>query len=360
MAALPITVSLLALMLALPMTWALAQAPMAALPVMGVPMAEPVAARPQDRVQDPQLRQALQDLENQAASGAPAERARAAWLLGLIHLHGAGVGQAPALADNWFEMAQTLGEPWAPAGLAWCELEGCQGTANPAAARRWVLALRRFNLPRAQYLEWLLDSRLAPLQVATPQRWPGTAPPTPPTSPLLRQAAQGGDIHAMIELGLQSVAAQQLPEALGHFEDAAPRSAVAVNNALLVRERLQAQRDATRAQPMEAEALLAAARRSHRGEGVPANYVEAIRLYQLAKLRGSVEAQKMLALIYSRPTATGELDVAWMQQLANLDLSGATPRPASGATSRSLQREPSPLVDLLPPVWRERMAALPR
>jgi TPR repeat protein len=111
---------------------------------------------------------------------------------------------------------------------------------------------------------------------------------------------------------------------------------------------------------MEAEALLAAARRSHRGEGVPANYVEAIRLYQLAKLRGSIEAQKMLALIYSRPTATGELDVAWMQQLAYLDLSGDTPRPASPAASRSLQREPSPLVDLLPPVWRERIATLPR
>jgi hypothetical protein len=68
----------------------------------------------------------------------------------------------------------------------------------------------------------------------------------------------------------------------------------------------------------------------------------------------------MLALIYSRPTATGELDLAWMQQLAYLDLLGDTPRPASPAASRSLQREPSPLVDLLPPVWRERIAALPR
>lgn len=133
---------------------------------------------------------------------------------------------------------------------------------------------------------------------------------------------------------------------------------VAANNAALVRERLQAQRDAARAEPMGAEALLAAARRSHRGEGVPANYVEAIRLYQLAKLRGSVEAQKMLALIYSRPSTTGELDVAWMQQLAYLDLSGDTPRPASPTASRSLQREPSPLVDLLPTAWRERIAPL--
>ncbi|MEY4268018.1 MAG: hypothetical protein RIS90_2553, partial [Pseudomonadota bacterium] len=67
-------------MFALPMTWALAQVPMAALPVVGAPVAEPVAARPQDSVQDPQLRQALQDLENQAASGAQPGRARAAWL----------------------------------------------------------------------------------------------------------------------------------------------------------------------------------------------------------------------------------------------------------------------------------------
>jgi len=228
------------------------------------------------------------------------------------------------------------------------------------AARRWITGLRAFNLPRAQYLEWLLDGRLAPLQLARPQREPSVPPLTPPDSPLLRQAARGGDIHAMIELGLQSVAAQQLKDALGHFEDAAPRSAVAANNALLVRERLQAQRDTAQGEPMSTDALLAAARRSHRGEGVPANYVEAIRLYQLAKLRGSIEAQKMLALIYSRPTATGELDVAWMQQLAYLDLSGDTPRPASPAASRSLQRESSPLVDLLPPVWRERITPLPR
>jgi len=355
-----IPVRLLAMMSALPMTWALAQAPMAALPVMGAPMAEPVAARPQDIVQDPELRQALQALENQAARGLQPERARAAWLLGLIHLHGAGVSQAPAQASSWFELAQTLGEPWAPAGLAWCELEGCQGASNPASARRWIVALRRVNLPRAQYLEWLLDSRLAPLQVAAPQRGPGAPPPKPPGSLLLQQAARGGDLHAMIELGLQSVAAQRLTEALGHFEDAAPRSAVAANNAALVRERLQSQQDATRTEPMGAEALLAAARRSHRGEGAPANYVEAIRLYQLAKLSGSIEANKMLALIYSRTTTTGELDVAWMQQLANLDLSGDTPRPASPASSRSLQREPSPLVDLLPAVWRQRMAALPR
>ena len=338
----------------------LAIAPAAELPTVGTQTLEPIAARPLDSVPDPALRQALQALEGQAAAGAASARGQAAWLLGLIHLHGAGVNQSPAQAQSWFELAHELGEPWASAGLAWCEIEGCQRLTNPAAARRWVVTLRRFNLPRAQYLEWLLDSRLAPLQVATPQRGPGTAPPTSPGSTLLGQAAQGGDIHAMIELGLQSVAAQRLTEALGHFEDAAPRSTVAANNAALVRERLQVLRDATRAEPMDAEALLTAARRSHRGEGVPANYVEAIRLYQLAKLRGSVEAQKMLALIYSRPTATGELDVAWMQQLAKLDLSGATPRPAISATSRSLQREPSPLVDLLPPVWRERMAALPR
>lgn len=344
----------------LTLTAILAIAPAAGLPMVGAQTLEPIAARPLDSVPDPVLRQALQGLEGQVAAGPASARGQAAWLLGLIHLHGAGVNPSPAQAQSWFELAQTFDDPWASAGLAWCEIDGCQRLANPAAARPWVVALRRINLARAQYLEWLLDSRLTPLQVATPQPGSGTAQPTSPDSALLRQAAQGGDIHAMIELGLQSVAAQRLAEALGHFEDAAPRSAVAANNAALVRERLQAQRDATGAEPMDAEALLTAARRSHRGEGAPANYVEAIRLYQLAKLRGSVEAQKMLALIYSRPTATGALDVAWMQQLANLDVSGATPRPASAATSRSLQREPSPLVDLLPPVWRERMAALPR
>ena len=354
------TARLLTLMYALSTPWAMAQAPMAVLPVMGPPVAEPVAARPLANVQDPVLREALQDLESQAAQGPRAARGQAAWLLGLIHLHGAGVNQAPAQAQSWFELAHELGEPWASAGLVSCELEGCQGPANLPAARRWIAILRSTHLARAQYLEWLLDRRLAPLQLARPQREPALAPMPAPASALLKLAARGGDVHAMIELGLESVAAQRLTEALGHFEDAAPRSAVAANNALLVRERLQAQRDTAQGEPMNADALLAAARRSHRGEGVPANYAEAIRLYQLAKLRGSVEAQKMLALIYARPDANGQLDVAWMQQLAYLDVSGPSPRPAEPAPSRSLQREPSPLIDLLPQVWRERMGALPR
>ena len=311
--------------------------------------------------QDPIVTEEIEALKNRAMSPVVrlGTRAEAAWLLGLIQLHGAGVRSDPAQAQSWFESAQALGHGWAAGGLAWCEIEGCQKAANPAGARRWLRILQDINLPRAQYLEWLVETRSVP----------DPARPVSPTESdqssgqalqtLLILASQGGDIHALIERGLQAIAQDRLGEALDFFNAAAPRSAVAATNAALVRERLQARQESATSTATSAAGLLAAARRSHRGEGQPANYTEAIRLYQLAKNRGSIEAQKMLALIYSRPDASGQLDINWMKQLAYLDLSGDSPRAISNSLRPGLQREPTPLIDQLPLTWRERTSPLP-
>lgn len=318
----------------------------------------PVGASAAAGPQDPVIRQALEQLKDRAMNPTLRRSARgeAAWLLGLIELHGAGTSVDTAQAQQWFELAQSMGHAWAAAGLAWCELDGCQKLPDPARARRWLPLLQTVNLPRARYLAWLIENRLAPLEAARPAT--GALPARPDADQLLREAAQGGDVHAQIELGLQQVARQNLQEALAHFEAAADRSAVAATNAALVRERIQSLQEASNASPMSAANLLAAAQRSHRGEGQPANYTEAIRLYQLARNRGSIEAQKMLALIYSRPDANGQLDIAWMQQLAYLDLSGDSPRPSASTARAGLQREPTPLIDQLPLPWRERTSPL--
>jgi len=288
-----------------------------------------------------------------------ASAAQAAWLLGLIYLHGAGVARDPNQAQIWFERAHVLGASWSSAGLAWCEIDGCRGSPNPAGARQWIARLRGVNLPRAQYLEWVVESRLSPLQLATPGLGQADSSPALPARELLVRAARGGDVHASLELGLESVTAGRLTEAQEHFRAAAPKSAAAAANMIIVSDRLKGSTP-SRPTSMSAAELLASAQRFHRGTGQPANYAEAIRMYRLADAKGSVEARRMLALIFSRPGSDGQLDVQWMQQLSNLDLSKEAPSLNTVTGARLLQREPSPLFDLLPEVWRKRSQPVTR
>lgn len=328
---------------------------------LGWSLATPPELPQLDAGTSPQVAGELAELARQASDGAlprPA-RGRAAWLLALIHLHGAGIPMQAAAARSWFQLAWELGVTWAAAGLAWCAIEGCDGPANPEAARPWVRALEREDRPRALYLEWLLLERLAPLAVmaARPAPGAGVAPP-PPAPPQLLQAAQAGDAQALNELGLRALAADRPDEALRHFEAAAARSRAAAANAARLRER-NAATPPPATVPLDetgATDLLAAAQRAHRGQGRPADYTEAIRLYRLADLKGSVTARRMLALIYARPTPLGQLDVTWMRQLAELDLSGDIPRAAAAPGPR---REPTALADLLPDRWRDRLNPTP-
>ena len=292
-------------------------------------------------------------------------QANAAWQMGLLTLHGICVSLNTADAALWFERAQELGEPMAPAGLAWCEIEGCKAAANPAAAGKWVELLRRVDAPRAMYLNWLAQSRLAPVEIAAPAAarlaQQSSIPPVQ-NRQLLASAAQLGDTSARIEMGLDSVYANRPEEALAFFKSAAPRSAAATINSAVIAERLSTTArlpPANRAsaiapvKPQSAADNFAQAQRYHRGTGVPSNYTEAIRLYQLAKNQGSVEARKMLELIFSRPGPDGQIDLAWMQQLAQVDLSNAVPKVESNIIKQNLKREPTPLFELVRQPWRK-------
>lgn len=322
---------------------------------------------------DPQRQAVLQELhrlertaESARPVGSTVPSAQAAWLLGLIYLHGAGVRHDPAQALQWFEQAARFGrEPWAYAGLAWCHIEGCVGPANPAAAQRAIAQLRTRHPARADYLAWLLADRQVQAQVARP----GAAAPdaqqdarTAAQAALLRKAAAAGDLHARLELGLQAAAQDRPDQADTFFRQIEARSPAAAANRRQLQERGRTpghdSADAQAAGDASAAAALAQAHRYHRGEGVPANFVEAIRFYRLAEQRGSAEAHRMLALIYSRPAPGGGVDVAWMQQLARADASSSIPTFGSPVAAHALQREPTPLVDLLPPFWRRQLGAL--
>lgn len=344
-----------------------AAAPIRATPIESAPIeaapvhAEPIQVSPLEphaiRLPDTFDAAVLDELDalRRVATGRTRAAAQAAWQLGLIHLHGAGVAHDSGEAQKWFEQAHKQNASIALAGLAWCEIDGCQGAENPAAARKWLTPLRRTHLPRAQYLEWLVAARLAPLHQAQPGADTDTIDVSLAARDLLLRAARAGDVHALIEVGMESMAAGRDTEALQYFRAAAPKSAVAGINATIVADMLQIAR---KSQP-DASRLtldwLNEARRHHRGEGTPVNYTEAIRYYRMAEARGSEEARRMLALIFSRPLVNGGLDVAWIKQLGELDVSQETPSRRAGSGQRQLQREATPLIDYLPEVWRNRI-----
>jgi TPR repeat protein len=282
------------------------------------------------------------------------EAGRSAWLLGLAALHGVGGPVQPGAAQAWFARAQRLGEPLATAGLAWCAVEGCGEPPDPQAARRWIAALRLVDAGRAQYLDWLLQERLAPLHA---QARPGTAPGTDPggvaepvpARRLLEAAARAGSLQAQLELAIDAAAAGRAEAAAAQFEALAPRSPAAAANLALVRQQLP-----PRAGDLDGPgaATYARALRAHRGDGRLPDYAEAVRLYRQARQEGSAAAARMLGLILSRPTLDGGIDPAWMRQLAQLDLRGQLPVVDPAATRTLLRREPTALSDLLPPRWR--------
>jgi hypothetical protein len=247
----------------------------------------------------------------------------------------------------------------ASAGLAWCALQGCISMPNLPAANKWIAILRTVDPGRARYLEWLSKTRLAPLPVLSPEQDSPQAGMLGHRQ-LLVNAAKGGDVNAQIELGLESAALNRLDKALRYFQAAAPRSWVAADNAAIVKEHMTLQRAKSGmeikppAPGHNAEALFKEARRYHRGEGIPVNYNEAIRLYRMAQAEGSVQAQRMLNLIYARTSPEGQLDLAWMRQLSEADVSTSTPHMGQSTGPKLLHREPTPLYDLLPKLWKTR------
>ncbi|AVP57740.1 tetratricopeptide repeat protein [Pulveribacter suum] len=298
-----------------------------------------------------------------ARRGSAAERsaAHSAWVLGLLYLHGEGVALDRAQALRWFERAQAHGEPLASAAIAWCHIDGCQGPPDPAAARQWIERLAPVDAGLALLLQWWVQERQAPLQApaASPRGRPATGDTR---TALLQRAARAGSASAMNELGLIELTAARPPQALALFRQAALRSPAAAANAELLAARLQQQepapasRSSTVQPPTQrsAQDWLQQAQRYHRGEGVPSNYTEAIRLYQIAAAGGSQEARRMLELIYSRPAPDGVVNVAWMRQLATMQVTpeGAVLTMQAPPTPRLFVRDPTPLYGLIPPQWR--------
>lgn len=346
--------------------------PMGAAPVQtpaitAVPIAHPPFA-PKD-VQSQQRVQKLQQLQRAAAPasgyGSTRAAAQAAWQLGLIYLHGAGVRIDRPLAQQWFERAaQKNLEPWAFAGLAWCALDGCAAPPHPESATSAIARLRRSQPGRADFLAWVQATQRQPLQIAAPGVDSSSNNSNAARSALvlLQRAAAAGDSAANIELGVMAFAQQDLQQAQTYFRRVAATSTFAAHNLSVVQTQSRpGAAPALRATDSVAETALDMAHMYHRGQGVPANFAEAVRFYRLAEQRGSTEARKMLELIFSRPMPDGSLNVAWMQQLANASPSASGARGfqlGSGVYALQMQRPPTPLFDLLPTFWQQQVQAI--
>jgi TPR repeat protein len=283
-----------------------------------------------------------------------AEQANAAWVLGLLMLHGRGVPADVKRAKYWFQIAWQQGEKKASAGLAWCEMVGCGVPADLAKARYWRAQLFTINRGRSLYFEWFSQQRSAPLAAMNGS---GINYDKLPHRSVLLQAANAGDIHAHIELGIESASKKQLDEALKHFLFAEKNSTSASSNAEQIRaeiadlKSLSAVESSSSGINESAASSLALARRYHRGEGIPVNYSEAIRLYKKAADLGSVQAKKMLQLIFSQSSENGAINILWMQGLSQMDVSGSTPKLSSTLGPVLLTREETGLTDFIPQFW---------
>jgi uncharacterized protein len=275
----------------------------------------------------------------------------AAWVLGLLSMNGLGMEQDYAQAQLRFKQAQQLGEPLAAAGLAWCAIQGCDGLPSVHEARYWVAQLRATRPGRAFFLDWYIENTFSPLQANSAASAIEQEKAIAVRKQLLLNAAKTKDTQALIELGFEAVASERLKDAQTYFLAAAPSSAIAASNASLVQRRQTDQKalcQVANTADLTDVALLSSAQALHRGDNCPVNYIEAIRLYNTAANKGNVNAKRMLSLIYSKPQANGNINIAWMQQLAQINVTNMSTNLEGGSLVPMLHREPSPLFDLIP------------
>ena len=301
--------------------------------------------------------QELAKAQHKVPNASASQQRDAVWQLGLLQLHGLHVPLNPVQARHNFERAFQLGQPNAPAGLVWCAIDGCGDRPDFDQARQYLPALRKVNPGRAAYFEWLMQDDVAPIGANLPSTAQRESLNTQQRKhQTLMRAVQAGDVVAKMEWGMDLAAKGRIDDALEQFRAISIKSEAARHNIEVLNNQLGGNKSKLSGNPGQAGGAwqtFKQARVYHRGEGVPVNYTEAIRLYKRASDMGSEPAKRMLALVYSRPTADGALDVAWMQQLAYMDVTkdGATPMTAPLAPV-SLTRDPTPLYDYIARQWQ--------
>jgi uncharacterized protein len=274
---------------------------------------------------------------------------------GLAYLHGLDRQQDLALAGKMMMKAWMQGDKYAAAGVALCHASGCYGPPDARSVQLWIERARRASPAKAKLLEWHWANLAAQ---SNPQ-----ASTRAKAQRLLQEAAALGDPVALNERALQTISEGKTRQAAALLERARLRGspAAAYNLGKLNQIQLPLEGNIGGAANLGAsvggfgnaavnpagQADYELALTYHRGKGVPVNITQAVAFYQKAAQQGHMAAQRMLALIFSRPTAQGTIDQVWFRQLAPPEGVASAPS-ARAQTTAWFQSDSSVLIDWLP------------
>jgi TPR repeat protein len=244
-------------------------------------------------------------------------------------------------AARWFKAAADAGDVRASMAFAWLQAMGLGIARDPAAARQRLQAASAAGIARADYLLSLLESI-------------DKRPQSAQRAGVLREsAARRGDAVAENAMGVhyqlqgdRTTAELWYQRAVEHGSRNAGQNLANLARSDAAKERIAA---ATRAADGgDADALFALAQRYHRGDGVAIDYGQALRLYRAAAAKGNEPARQMLGLIQSRTGTDGQVDPAWMQQLASATVGavGRKVEDTSGDSAVALPKNDDPLSGL--------------
>jgi uncharacterized protein len=277
-------------------------------------------------------------LSQPARQPAQNKRVSAQIQLGLQHLQGTQAAPDLKQAGLVFMQAWVRGDAQAATAVAVCHWMGCYGVPDRRAVVLWTERARAREPGKAKLLEW-----------ATAQRW--AAQNTSVANALLQAAVQLQEPIALNEHALAQVTAGQPRSALRNFELAAQRgSPAALHNQRLLMQQLES----SSSEPDGAHASLVGqaqyeqGMRYHAGAGVPVNYAQALLYYRQAASMGHLQAQRTAQLMLSNRNASGQLDEAWIKQLAPRLQGGKISTPNAQPVAIWLQKDASMLADWQP------------
>ena len=272
---------------------------------------------------------------------------------GLAYLHGLDRQPDLALAGKMMMKAWTQGDKYSAAGVALCHASGCYGVPDARSVQLWIERARRAAPAKAKLLEWHWANLAAQ---SNPQ-----ASTRAKAQRLLQEAAALGDPVALNERALQAISEGKTQQAAALLERARLRgsAAAAYNLGKLNQIQLPLEGNVSGAANVGSlgsrgdvgnaagQADYDLAMTYHRGKGVPVNITQAVAFYQKAAQQGHLAAQRMLALVFSRPTPQGTIDEVWFRQLAPPEGVASAPS-ARAQTTAWFQSDSSVLIDWLP------------
>ena len=245
-------------------------------------------------------------------------------------------------AARAFKAAADAGDLRGAMALAYLQTMGLGVARDLSGSRARLQQASAAGIVRADYLLSLLEAM-------------DKRPQSPQRAAMLREsAARRGDPVAENAMGVhyqlqnERVTAELwYQRAADHGSRSAVQNLTNLARSEVVKEQVAATTRGAESGQADAADLFELAQRHHRGDGVPLDYAQALRLYRAAAAKGSEAARQMLGLIQSRPSENGSIDPLWMRELATATV-GAVNRKqeAPAALTVAVPKNDDPLTGL--------------